>query len=202
MSLGTLLKSNLQGLNGNSPFGIFHNGLANTINYWFLEILQKQIVNINGIVTTPTGASYPLVIKLYPSVQSINLSSDILKSISNPGEQFIANLFSYIGTSIVSQLSLWTSISPTWVNAAISPVAGTVSVVFNTSHFITYGMNCKTELATLNGSDKNIFYKFWDIIEKYLKDAISKITSSPVIFTGICTTGGVFNGTTVIKFIV
>ena len=206
------LKAQLKSLKQLSPYGTFHEALANTLNWWFnSKFLKKQTGFASGVIEVPSGAPIPFAAKVRPIATRFVFESNILKSLMT-NEFAFERLFEHIGVKISSTLFQWTGFPKldSIGNSLYSGIASTFILTFNTGHFRSVGMKYKKESALLDPLDANIFIAVWDLFESNLKNAINTIMpasnivkgAAPYTVTGYTpSTEGLFTGRTTIKLI-
>ena len=189
-TFATLLKANLTNLTPESPFGIFHIGLAKTLNQWFTPVLLKQIYTASGVVSYGAVSS-PLVLPCVKP-QNTNLYFDpiILQTVSATGENMFSELFKYIGTILSTQVTFWTGL-PLIVGVGVGSLV--------TSHFSSLGATYKTIISQFDPASPTIFNEIWDLFENYLNTALNSIPLLTVSINGSAL-GGIFSGVGMIKF--
>lgn len=207
ISFAKIIKPRLKVMNAESPFGLFHTILANSLNDWFNSIIPLQNGIATGTITTPAGYTFPFI---YQAVKA-NLIKIFFSAIRikmcafGGGEDFYPKLFNYIGQCINQQILSWSTnpISmvgiPNTINliGAVTPATG-----FITTHFYNIGLTYKNLMSIKEPDAEDVFDYIWDKFEFYLKFAINTIPTLIVTPTVGSTPAGIFNGLTTVKLVV
>lgn len=207
ISFAKIIKPRLKVMNAESPFGLFHTILANSLNDWFNSIIPLQNGIATGTITTPAGYTFPFI---YPAVKA-NLIKIFFSAIRikmcafGGGEDFYPKLFNYIGQCINQQILSWSTnpISMTGIPNSINLIgAVTPATGFITTHFYNIGLTYKNLMSIKEPDAEDVFDYIWDKFEFYLKFAINTIPALIVTPTFGSTPAGIFNGLTTVKLTV
>lgn len=203
VSFVNIIKPKLKTVNAESPFGMFHDILANSLSEWFNLILPLQNGTATGTVITPAGVSFPFTYPLMKAnILKIYFNSVLIKGCAaGTGEEFFPNLFNYIGLIITQQLGSWTSSPPSMNTSNPIYLTGIASPLPITTHFYNIGLSYKYLLKIKQPTDPDLFDYTWSQFEQKLKFAINTIPPLWMPITGI-TPAGNFTGFCTAKFTV
>jgi len=192
------LQAKFNTMKPDSPFGTFHEKLAEALSDWFTSyFLPKQRFKANGTQTNLLGTEIimsefntppnPLESFVFTTESIYFTKDELITAFKQPGLCW-RTVYGLIGTKIATALKIVKCTIPA------SKVAGTVTSPFMSAHFAFQGYKFFAALKTLDYSEdaiktKKVTEQIWDKFEDYLIEAINVIPPVIIQVAGTLPTG-------------